>query len=166
MAKSKAKKAPRKQFTSPFLLVRIPLTTEEHLRLSNPPDMALVALMEGRATRQDLWTLWFRCASTLTIVRGKYPTHLADIELVCKWMESFWKQHYLVQSSTDIGCSLDELADLRMVIDFANEVQHETNREITLQAYKHAHDYCFKVAKALEPEMLKGLDNDKQRPGD
>lgn len=146
----KTKRKPKR--ISAFALCRVPLSPDEHRMLSNPPDVSLLALMEERATRQDLWTLWFRCACTLSIVKGKYQEKLPEVEPIALWMENFWGAHHRALTQTPISCSPEEVADLRTLIDFANEVQHETNREVMLQAYKFAHAYCIDKAKAIDEQ--------------
>ena len=132
--------------------MRTPMSPDEHRLLSNPTDAAIVALQEHKATRKDLWTLWFRCRVTLVIVRSHFKEQQEAVEPIANWIEAFWEQHYRLPIATPVEITLEQLADLRMVIDFANEVQHATNREVMLQAFRHTHQYCIDKGHAIDAE--------------
>jgi len=130
---------------NPFL---IPLTTEQHAALSNPPAMAYLALKEERATRQDLWNLWFRARCTLGIVEKYHVEVVEEVRPIVEKLEAFFLDLH-AHPHKAIEMDLADRSDLGALLELADEVQKETNRMYQLNVYKAQRQYCLDAVQTV-----------------
>ena len=131
---------------NPFL---VPLTAEQHAALSNPPDMALIALKEGHATRKDLWNLWYRGRVTLHIAERHHKDVVDAIRPIVDNLEALFLDAH-ANPQKEIHVTLEDRLDIESLLEVANEIQQETNRGHQAPHYREQRDYCLKAVAAVQ----------------
>lgn len=127
----------------------VPLSVEEHAQLNNPPDIAYLAVKEGHATRQHVWNLWYRARVTLNIVEKHHKGMVDEVRPIVERIEAFFLDLHRNQQK-EIRMEIHDLMDVGALLEFAKEVQQETNRAQQLEAYRSQRKYCIDTVASLQ----------------
>ncbi len=151
MSSLKASPASPSKRVSATRLIRVPLTAKEHSLLSMPPQVSIVKVGEGQASAQDIWTLWTRAHSTLLLVQRHHAHVLEELQPLVAELHEYFIDKLKTQSRV-FTMSAEMRSNVNVILDLADEVQKETNREYILLAYQDTDAYGKKLAQKYTPK--------------
>lgn len=135
------RKAPRPVKPTKKQIAKIPLSEEEHQKLSGPPRTALARFAEGKQDANDWYIVSFRIRIARYVVEMKYQEQqevLTSLELAhCVTLEML--AAFNLNNGYNWSVSPAQLQTLTTAMDLMDEIQRDADRETLIFTTRKVH---------------------------